>query len=48
MIYVGVDSECRVNMEELKAVNRDDTILITIMQVNNETGTIMPVDDLAE
>lgn len=46
--YVGVDSECRVNMEELKAAIRDDTILVTIMQVNNETGTIMPVDDLAE
>lgn len=48
VVYIGVDSLCRLNMDELKAAIREDTILITVMQVNNETGTVMPIDDIAE
>lgn len=46
--YIGVDRLCRLNMEQLKSAITDDTILISIMGVNNETGTIMPIESIAE
>ncbi len=46
--YVGVDSDCRVSPEEVKSAIREDTILISIMHSNNETGTLQPVEELAE
>ena len=45
--YIGVDKQCRLNMEQLEAALTDDTILISIMGVNNETGTIMPMKEIA-
>ncbi len=44
--YVGVDDMCRVDMDELKAVITDQTTLVSIMTVNNETGTIMPINEI--
>ena len=45
--YIGVDKQCRLNMESLKNAVNDDTILISVMGVNNETGTIMPIEEIA-
>ena len=45
--YIGVDKQCRLNMESLKNAVTDDTILISVMGVNNETGTIMPIEEIA-
>ena len=44
--YVGVDSKCRLNMTELENAIDDKTILVSMMHVNNETGTIMPVSEV--
>ncbi|MBR5128975.1 MAG: cysteine desulfurase, partial [Firmicutes bacterium] len=46
--YIGVDNKCRLNMDQLKAAIDEDTILISIMGVNNETGTIMPLKEIIE
>lgn len=46
--YIGVDRLCRLNLEQLAASLDDETILISVMGVNNETGTIMPIDKIAE
>lgn len=46
--YIGVDRLCRLDMEQLKSSISDDTILISIMGVNNETGAIMPIERIAE
>ncbi len=46
--YIGVDRLCRLNIEQLAASLDDETILISVMGVNNETGTIMPIDKIAE
>lgn len=43
--YLGVDHDGRISLEELKAAMRPDTILVSIMQVNNEIGAIMPVEE---
>lgn len=36
-----------VHTEDLEAVLRDDTVLVSVMHVNNELGTIQPIADLA-
>jgi cysteine desulfurase len=49
--YVGVDQFGRVSPEEIERAITKDTILITIMHSNNETGTLQPIikiGDIAE
>lgn len=36
-----------VKMDALKAVLREDTILVSVMYVNNEVGAVMPVEEIA-
>jgi cysteine desulfurase len=43
-----VDSYGKVNPEDVEKAIRSDTILITIMHANNETGTIQPVEEIGE
>ena len=38
----------RVDMDELKLATRDDTILISVMAVNNEIGTLQPLSEIGE
>mmetsp|Transcript_16993 Transcript_16993/g.23930 ORF Transcript_16993/g.23930 Transcript_16993/m.23930 type:complete len:497 (-) Transcript_16993:284-1774(-) len=38
----------RVCMDELKAAIRDDTILVSVMAVNNEIGTFQPIQEIGE
>ncbi len=45
---VGVDSEGRVDPDEVADAIEDDTILVTIMMANNEVGTVQPVAEIAE
>lgn len=44
---LSVDSTCRVDVEAARAAVRDDTALVTVMLAQNETGTLMPVAELA-
>lgn len=44
VVYVGVDDKCRLDLERLEDAIDENTILVSLMQVNNEAGTIMPVD----
>ncbi len=46
--YLDVDKAGMVLPETLKNAVRSNTILVSIMTANNETGTIMPVKELAE
>jgi len=43
--FLTVDAYGRVELEDLKAKLRPDTILVNIMMVNNETGVIQPVKE---
>ncbi len=45
---VSVDSKGFVNPGEIEEAITDDTILVTIMHSNNETGTIQPIEKIAE
>lgn len=46
--YINVDSEGKINLEELVNEITDKTILISIMFANNEIGTIQPIEDIAK
>ncbi|MDO4670236.1 MAG: cysteine desulfurase family protein [Aerococcus sp.] len=45
--YLPVDETGRVNPEDVKAAIRPDTILVSVMAVNNEIGTIQPIQAIA-
>ena len=47
VVYIGVDKKCRLDMEQLEAAVNSDTILVSVMHVNNETGTIMPIQEIS-
>ena len=44
--YVDVDANGIVKLDELEKAIRPDTILISIMFANNETGTIQPIEEI--
>lgn len=44
--YIGVDEKCRLNIEQLKNALSEDVIMISVMSVNNETGTVMPIEEI--
>ena len=44
--YLEVDKSGIVNPEELKTLLREETCLVSIMHVNNETGSIQPIAEI--
>jgi len=46
--YLPVDKEGRLTAEQVGEAITDDTALVSVMTANNETGTIYPVDEIAE
>ena len=46
--YIGVNENGVVDLKELEAKIRKDTILISIMFANNEIGTIQPIKKISE
>ncbi len=46
--YLPVDRYGRIDAEQLKSAIRDTTVLISIMHVNNENGTIQPLEKICE
>ncbi len=46
--YLSVDSEGRIDLEELSNTIRETTILVSIMWANNETGVIQPMEEIGK
>ncbi|MED3622753.1 cysteine desulfurase family protein [Neobacillus thermocopriae] len=46
--YISVDDTGRVSVDEIERAIRKDTILISIMHVNNEIGTIQPIEEIGQ
>ncbi len=44
--YLGVDQNGLIDLFELEAAIRSDTILVSIMWANNETGVIQPMEEI--
>ena len=45
--YIGVDERGFINMDELASSINDDTILVSVMHANNESGAVQPIADIA-
>ncbi|MFA5187922.1 MAG: cysteine desulfurase family protein [Patescibacteria group bacterium] len=48
LTYIGVNKLGLVEVEEIKKVIKDNTILVSIMYVNNETGVIQPIREVGK
>ena len=46
--YLKPDRKGRISLESLSAALRPDTILVSIMMVNNESGAVMPIEKMAK
>ena len=46
--YLQPDSAGRITLDSLKEALRKDTILVSIMMVNNEVGSVMPISAMAK
>lgn len=44
--YLGVGDDGLVNLDELRAALRDDTVLVSVMFANNETGVVQPIAEI--
>ena len=48
VVEIGVDKLGRLDLSELERQIDDNTVLVTIMYANNETGVIFPIEKIAE
>lgn len=48
VVYLDVDETGHISLEQLKQELTDDTILVSIMAVNNEVGSIMPIEEIGK
>ena len=46
--YLDSNKEGLVDLAQLKAMVREDTVLVSVMHVNNETGAIQPIEEIGQ
>ena len=46
--YIKVNENGKIDIEHLKTLITENTALITVMAVNNETGVIQPIEQIAD
>ncbi|KAG8626873.1 hypothetical protein KVT40_005818 [Elsinoe batatas] len=46
--YLSVGEDGRISMEELEQAMRPETMLVSIMTVNNEIGVVQPMDEIGQ
>lgn len=46
VVYLNVDENCNIDIEQYKKELSENVILITIMTANNEVGTIEPISEM--
>ena len=47
VVYISVDSDGFPNMDELEAAVDSNTLLLSFMYVNNETGAVFPIEKIS-
>ena len=46
--YLQPDTEGRISLSSLSEALRPDTVLVSVMMVNNESGAVMPIEKMAK
>lgn len=44
--YLGVQKDGKIDLEDLKNSIREDTLVVSVMAINNEIGTIQPLKEI--
>lgn len=44
--YLGVDGDGHISLNELEQAIRPDTVLVSVMYVNNEIGAVEPIEEI--
>ncbi len=47
-VYIDTDEHGLIDINQLKSEINDDTVLVSLMHVNNELGTIQPVEEVSK
>ena len=47
VVCIDVDKDGKINLDELESQVDDNTILVSVMYVNNEIGTVEPIEEIA-
>lgn len=47
LTHLGVDIDGQINIEELEAAMRAETVLVAVMLANNETGVLQPIERIS-
>ena len=47
IVEIGVDDQCRLDLDQLRESLTDETAVVSLMMANNETGVIFPVEEVA-
>jgi cysteine desulfurase len=47
IVRLSVDKDCRIDLKEFEATLDEKTVLVTIMLVNNEVGSIFPLEEIS-
>ena len=48
VLYADVNSDGRVDVDKFRQLVNDDTILVSVMHTNNETGVIQPISEISD
>ena len=48
IVYLAPDERGVISLADFEAALTDDTILVSVMHVNNETGAVMPIAEIRE
>lgn len=48
VVFIPVDKNAFVKMDELRKAITPDTIVVSVMHANNEVGTVQPIQEIAE
>jgi cysteine desulfurase len=46
--FIRPDLSGAINAEQVKELIREDTLMVSVMHVNNETGIIQPIEEIAD
>lgn len=48
VVRLGVSRQCEISLDQLKNALDKNTLLVSVMQVNNEVGTTQPIKEIVE
>lgn len=48
VIWIDVDKSGKIDIDQFKRALNNETVLVSIMAVNNETGIVLPIEELAK